>query len=327
MRLFKLILCLMVITHVVMAQSDPLPSWNEGKAKSTIINFVTEAIKPGGANFIPKEERIATFDQDGTLWVEQPEYTQVVFTADQVRELADKHPEWRTQEPFKTVIERGVEGLKTLSEQQVAHLIAVIHSGMTVEQFLSTVNAWLDQARHPRFNQPYTKLIYQPMLEVIRYFQENGFKTYIVSGGGQEFIRAYAARTYEIFPEHVIGTAGKVAYEYQEGKPVLKKLPEVLFIDDKQGKPASINLFIGRRPVAAFGNSTGDQQMLEWTRGVPGNRIALLVHHDDPVREYAYGPDSRIGTFSDALMKEALDSGWIVISMKNDWKQIFSFER
>lgn len=303
--------------------SDPLPSWQNGTAKNSIIQFVKDVIQKDGENFIPQEERIATFDQDGTLWVEQPIYTQLFFAIDRVKIQASKHPEWQYKEPFKSILSNDHKALKKLTEKDIELIIAATHTGMSVDEFQKIVSAWLEKSIHPKFRKPFTDLVYQPMLEVIQLLKLNGFKTYIVSGGGQEFMRVYAEKVYGIPPEQIIGSTGKVKYEYRNGQPILLKLPEVLFIDDKTGKPEAINLFIGRRPIAAFGNSTGDQQMLEWTQGSKGKHLELLVHHDDAEREYAYGEDSKIGTFSKSLMDEAREKGWIVVSMKNDWKTIF----
>lgn len=276
---------------------------------------------------MPIPERIATFDQDGTLWVEHPIYTQFIYAIDRIKALMPLHPEWQNQEPFKAMASGQIDFLKNLTKESIEKIMAITHSGMTVDNYMETAGHWIDTAIQPRFKRPYTELIYQPMLEVIDLFQENNFTVYIVSGGGQEFIRTYSEKVYGIPPERVIGTTGKTKYEYANGQPVLIKLPQILFIDDKEGKPESINLFIGRRPIAAFGNSTGDQQMLEWTQAGKGKRLELLVHHDDAIREYAYGPETKVGTFSDALMNEAKEKDWIVVSMKNDWKIIFPWEK
>ena len=297
--------------------TDPLPSWNDGPTKQAILEFVENA------ESIPVEDRIATFDQDGTLWVEQPVYTQMLFAIESIKDLASQHPVWKEQEPFKWIIEGRTEKFKDFTHSDIKAIIVATHAGMTVEEYTQRVKKWLETARHPRFQKPFTQLIYQPMLEVINLLKEHHFKVYIASGGGQEFIRAYAEQVYGIPLEKVIGTDGKLQYQYNDGNPIMMKLPEILLIDDKAGKPEAISLFIGRKPVAAFGNSTGDQQMLEWSQASPTPHLQLLVHHDDSIREYAYGPDSKIGTFSDALMQEAHQKGWLVVSMKNDWKQIF----
>jgi phosphoglycolate phosphatase-like HAD superfamily hydrolase len=306
------------------AQTDPLPSWNDTAPKKAITDFVERATKEGSPDFVKPEERIATFDNDGTLWVEQPIYTQVTFAIDEVVAMAPQHPEWRETEPFKSILAHDREAMMRFSIQDFEKVVAVTHSGMTVQQFQEIVAKWLAEAKHPRFKRPYTECVYEPMLELMQYLRNNGFETYIVTGGGQEFVRAFAGQTYGVPPGQVVGSMGKVKYEYnKDGKPELIKLPEVLLVDDKTGKPEGINMVIGRRPQAAFGNSTGDQQMLEYTGAGDGVRLMMLVHHDDASREYAYGAESKIGTFSDALMAEAKKKGWVVISMKDDWKIIF----
>jgi phosphoglycolate phosphatase-like HAD superfamily hydrolase len=315
-----------VAAAVRAAADDPLPSWNDGPAKQAVLDFVRAATDKSGPKFVPPERRIATFDNDGTLWVEQPMYTQVVFAMDRVAAVAKDHPELKDKEPFKAILARDRAAMEKFTLQDIEKVVAVTHSGMTVPQFEQIVKRWIADAKDERFNRPYTELIYQPMVEVMRYLRANGFKTYIVTGGGQEFVRAFAERTYGVPPEQVIGSAGKVKYEYGAGgEPELVKLPEVLLVDDKIGKPEGINLIIGRRPVAAFGNSDGDRQMLEYTQaGGDGARLMMLVRHDDADREYAYGPESKVGTFPDSLMDEARQHGWTVISMKGDWKHIFS---
>lgn len=318
-----LLLAVLQITGIV-AHSDPLPSWNEGSTKNAILNYMKEITQEGGANYIALQDRIATFDEDGTMWVEQPLYTEYVYSLERVKALAPDHPEWKTTEPFKSILTGDFEAVKDFDMHDIELLIGATHAGMTIEQFHQEVRNWLKVAQHPRFKKPYTELVYQPMLEVMQFFKDNQFQVYIVSGGGQEFMRSFAEKLYGLPSGHIIGTTGKVKYEYRDGHPVLLKLPEVLFINDKVGKPAGINLVIGKRPVAAFGNSIGDQQMLEWTQSNKLKTIQLLVHHDDAVREYAYGPNSKIGTFSNALMEEANKRGWVIISMKNDWKVIFT---
>lgn len=310
--------------------SDPLPSWNDGSAKQAIIEFVQAITNKSSPKYVQPDERIATFDQDGTLWVEHPLYTQGVFALSRIKFLAPQHPEWETQEPFKAILERDQEAIAKFTEGEWVQIIAATHAGMTTEAFIKIAKDWLTTAKHPRFQKLYIELIYQPMLEVMQYLRDNGFKTYIVTGGGQEFVRIYSDRSYGIPPEQVVGSSIATHYEYQDGKPVLMREPKVFFIDDHAGKPIGINLFIGKRPYAAFGNSDGDRQMLEWTGAGGGARLMMLVYHDDSVREYAYGPagnlpDTKVGTFSDALMDEAKQRGWIVVSMKQDWKRIFSF--
>lgn len=312
--------------RLVAAEDDPLPSWNEGAAKRAIVDFVQAATDPNSPRHVPPERRIACFDQDGTLWVEQPLYTQVVFALDRVKALAPMHPEWKTEQPFAAILADDRAKLAELSIQDFEKVVASTHAGMTVAEFQDTVRDWLATARHPRFKRPYTELIYQPMLELMKLLRAHGFQTYIVTGGGQDFVRAYAEVVYGVPPEQVIGSAARTKYELRDGVPTLIKEPETLLIDDRGGKVEGINLVIGRRPFATFGNSTGDQQMLEWTGGGAAPRLMMLVHHDDATREYAYGAKSRIGTFSDALMAEAHERGWTVISMKDDWKRIFAFE-
>jgi phosphoglycolate phosphatase-like HAD superfamily hydrolase len=313
------------------AKTDPLPSWNDGPARESIVGFVAEVTKVGGPNYVPPEDRIATFDQDGTTWVSHPLYAQAVFALDRIRELAPKHPEWKDEEPFKAVIAGDREAMAKFGESDWEIIIAATHTGMSTQDFLEIVTKWLDAARDPRWHRPYTELIYQPMIEVMDYLRANGFRTYIVTGGGQEFVRAYAQRVYGIPPEQVVGSSVLTKYEYTDGKPVLLREPKVFFIDNNAGKAIGINLFIGKRPYAAFGNSTGDREMLEWTQAGGGARLMMLVYHDDAVREYAYGPagglpGTNVGTFSQALMDEAKKNGWVIISMKNDWKRIFTFE-
>jgi hypothetical protein len=302
---------------------DPLPSWNDGKAKQSITEFVGKVTKEGSSDFVSPAERIATFDNDGTLWCEQPIYFQVMFALDRVKVLAPKHPEWKTKEPFASLLKGDVKGALAGGEKAIVEIIAVTHSGMTTEEFEKIVSDWIATAQHPKFKRPLTECVYQPMIELLGYLRANGFKTFIVSGGGIEFMRPWTEKVYGIPPEQVVGSSIKTKYEMRDGKPVLMRLPEMNFIDDKTGKPVGINSHIGRRPIAAFGNSDGDQQMLEWTQAGGGARLMMLVHHDDAVREFAYGADSKIGMFSDALMAEAKKNSWTVISMKDDWKAIF----
>ncbi len=310
---------------VALAQNS-LSSWNEGPAKKAIIEFVTNVTKEGSPDFVPPAERIATFDNDGTLWAEQPMYFQLLFALDRVKALASQHPEWKDKEPFASLLKGDVKGALAGGERAMLEIVMTTHAGMTTEEFERIVKDWLATAKHPRFNRPYTECVYKPMLELLAYLRANGFKTYIVSGGGIEFMRPWTEKVYGIPPEQVVGSSIKTKFEMREGKPVLVRLPELNFIDDKTGKPVGINAHIGRRPIAAFGNSDGDQQMLEWTQAGGGSRLMMLVHHNDAGREWAYSAESKIGTFSDALMGEAKKSGWIVISMKNDWKVIFPFE-
>jgi phosphoglycolate phosphatase-like HAD superfamily hydrolase len=302
---------------------EPLPSWNDTAPKKAIVAFVEKVTKEGSSDFVPPEERIATFDNDGTLWCEQPLYFQLLFALDRVKTLAPQHPEWKTKEPFASLLKGDVKGALAGGEKAIVEIIAVTHSGMTTEEFEKIVSDWIATAQHPKFKRPLTECVYQPMIELLAYLRANGFKTFIVSGGGIEFMRPWTEKVYGIPPEQVVGSSIKTKYEMRDGKPVLMRLPEMNFIDDKTGKPVGINSHIGRRPIAAFGNSDGDQQMLEWTQAGSGARLMMLVHHDDAVREFAYGAESKIGMFSDALMAEAKKNSWTVISMKDDWKAIF----
>lgn len=310
---------------------DPLPSWNEGPVKQATVSFVQKVTDKSSPAYVPPEDRIATFDQDGTTWVEHPLYTQAMFALDRVHELAPGHPDWQNKQPFKAVLRNDREAMARFTDAEWGKIIGVTHSGMTTEAFAKISQEWLARARHPRFKRPYTELVYQPMLEVMQYLRTNGFKTYIVTGFGQDFVRVYSEKVYAIPPEQVVGSSLTTKYEYQDGKPVLMRLPKAFFYDNFGGKPIGINLFIGKRPLAAFGNSTGDQQMLEWTQAGAGARLMMLVLHDDPKREYAYGPaeglpETKVGTFSQALMNEAKQRGWAIISMQKDWKKIFAWE-
>jgi hypothetical protein len=306
---------------------EPLLSWNDGAAKRAIIDFVTKVTKEGSPDLVPAAERIATFDNDGTLWAEQPMYFQLIFALDRVKALAPQHPEWKDREPFASLLKGDVGGALAGGDKAIAEIVMVTHAGMTTTEFQQIVKDWIATAKHPKTGKLYTEMVYQPMLELLAYLRANGFKTFIVSGGGIEFMRPWTKRVYGIPPEQVVGSSIKTRYELRDGKPVLVRLPELNFIDDKAGKPVGINSHLGRRPVAAFGNSDGDQQMLEWTQAGGGARLMMLVHHDDAKREWAYGAESKIGTFSDALMAEAKKNGWKVISMKNDWKRVFPFEQ
>jgi len=309
------------------AQTVPLLSWNDGPARKAIIEFVQVTTDKASPKFVPPEARIATFDNDGTLWAEQPMYFQLLFALDRVKALAPQHPEWKDKEPFASLLKGDVQGALAGGERAMLEIGMATHAGMTTEEFEKIVKDWIATAKHPKTGRPYNEMIYQPMVELLRYLRANGFKTYIVSGGGVEFMRAWVEKAYGIPPEQVIGSTIKTKFELRDGKPVIMRLAELDFIDDKEGKPVAINKFIGRRPVLACGNSDGDQQMLEYTQAGPGARLMMLVHHDDAVREFAYGAASKIGTFSDALMAEAKKDGWTVISMKNDWKRIFAWEQ
>jgi len=313
-------------------QTDPLPSWAEGPAKQAIIALVKTTTDRTSPQFVPPEARIAAFDQDGTTWVSHPMYTQVMYCLERVPVVVAKKPELKDVEPFKTVLSRNREAMARLSMKDLEKILAATLTGMTVDEFNAEVTKWIVTAKHPRWNRLYTELTYQPMLEVMRYLRENGYKTYIVTGGGQDFVRVYSERVYGIPPEQVVGTAGGVKYGYdQSGKPILTKEPKLLLNDNNAGKPEGIHLMIGQRPIIAFGNSIGDRQMLEYTKAGDGARAALLVLHDDAQREYAYGPvqglpDTRVGTFTQTLYDEAKKEGWTISSMKNDWKRIFAFE-
>lgn len=304
----------------------PLPSWNDGAARESIIKFVEEVTEESSPNYVPQGERIATFDNDGTLISEKPLYVQFAFAIDRVRALAPEHPEWKTTQPFKAVLDDDMEALAASDAHGLIELVMGSHAGMTTARFKGIVEEWLTTAKHPRFNRPYTDLVYQPMLELLVYLRANGIKTYIASAGGIEFMRVWAEETYGIPPEQVIGSSIVTEFELRNGNPVLVRLPKIDFIDDKQGKPVGINKFIGRRPIAAFGNSDGDQQMLQWTAAGEGKRLMLLVHHTDAEREWAYDRNSKIGHLDKAL-DEATERGWTVVDMKTDSNVIYPFER
>ncbi len=331
-RTFALLLVALAGQAAARAQ-DPLPSWNDGPAKQAILDFVRTTTEPGGAKFVSPAERIATFDQDGTLWVSHPMYTQVIYCLERVPALAEKKPELENVEPFKTVLSGNREAIARLSMKELETILSATLTGMSVDEFSAEVEKWIVTARHPRYDRLYTELTYQPMQELLQYLRANGYKTYIVTGGGQDFVRVYSERVYGIPPEQVVGTVGGTKYGYrQDGQPFLTKEPKLLLIDDNAGKPEGIHLMIGRRPYAAFGNSTGDRQMLEYTKAGGGARLARLVLHDDAAREYAYGPaqglpDTKVGTFTQALYDEAKRQRWTVVSMKKDWKRIFAFEK
>jgi phosphoglycolate phosphatase-like HAD superfamily hydrolase len=315
-----------------LAQSDPLPSWNDGAAKSAINEFVHTTTDQANPKFVPLAERIATFDQDGTLWVEHPVYTQVVYCLDRVPAVVKEKPELAQVEPFKTVLSGNREAMAKLSMDDLLKILAATSTGMSVDEFETEVRKWLETSRDARWKRPYTELTYVPMIELLKYLHTNGYRTYIVTGGGQDFVRVYSEEVYGIPPEQVVGTAGGTSYGYDKnGRPSLTRDPKLLLNDDFAGKPEGIHLVIGHRPYAAFGNSTGDRQMLEYTKAGDGARLAMLVLHDDAKREYAYGPalglpDTKVGTFTQTLYDEATKQGWIVISMKDDWRRVFSFE-
>ncbi len=326
------VLALLSLSALAWGQTDPLPSWNDGAAKQAIVAFVKETTTQGSPKFVPQAERVATFDQDGTLWVEQPIYSFVMYALDRVPEVVKAKPELKNVEPFKTVLSGNREAMAKLTLPDLEKIIAATFTGMSVDDFNTEVSKWMASAKDPRWKRPYTELVYQPMQEVLKYLRDNGYKTYIVTGGGQDFVRAYSEATYGIPPEQVVGTAGATKYGYaKNGKPFLTKEPKLLLNDDFTGKPEGIHLMIGRRPYAAFGNSTGDQQMLEFTKAGDGARLSMLVLHDDAKREYAYGPAqglpaTKVGTFTQGLYDKANKQDWTVISMKNDWKKIFAFE-
>ncbi len=317
---------LLVLHAQVAAAADPLPSWNDGASKRAILEFVAGVTGEGSRRYVPPAERIAVLDNDGTLWSEQPAYFQLLFALDRVKALAPKHPGWKTEQPFRAALEGDMEALAASGEKGLIDLVMATHAGNTTEEFRKIVREWLATARHPRFQRPYTDLVYQPMLELLSYLRANGFKTFIVSGGGIEFLRAWADEVYGIPPEQVIGSSIRTKFEMRDGKPVIVRLPEVDFIDDKAGKPVGIHKFIGRRPVAAFGNSDGDLQMLQWTAAGDGPRFCLLVRHTDAEREWAYDRTSHVGRLDKAL-DEAKARGWTVVDMKKDWKRIFPFEK
>ena len=310
------------ITASVAAADDPLPSWNDGATKQSIIEFVTKVIAEGGPDYVKPEERVATFDNDGTLWIEQPMYNQFVFALDEVKKQANQHPEWKDKEPFKSVLAGDMKAVAAMGEKGMLEIVAATHSGMTTVDFNNSVKQWLETAKHPRFKVLYTDLVYQPMLELLAYLRANDFKTFIVSGGGVEFMRAFTEKSYDVPPERVIGSAGVTQYQMWDASPVLIKQPTVLFVDDGPGKPEGINHFIGRQPIFAFGNSDGDKEMLEWTAFCQRLCFMGLVHHTDAVREYAYDRNSDVGKLDKAL-DEATAKGWTVVDMKNDWKTIF----
>jgi len=307
------------------AAADPLPSWNDGAAKTSITAFVTRVTTQNGPDFVPPAERIAVFDNDGTLWGEQPVYVQLKFTLDRVRALAPEHPGWRDTEPFKSVLAGDVEAALASGEKGVAEMLAVTHAGNTTDEFAAIVSDWMAAARHPRFGRPYTEVVYQPMLELLAYLRANGFKTFIVSGGGVEFMRPWAQAVYGIPPEQVVGSRAKLEYEVRDGVPRINRLAAIDLVDDKAGKPVGIQQQIGRRPIAAFGNSDGDFEMLEWTTSGRGPRLGVIVHHTDSVREWAYDRDSHVGKLSHAL-DEAPGRGWVVVDMKADWNVVHTFE-
>ncbi len=325
-RFLSLLLLSLSVAGSVLAQTvDPLPSWNDGRAKQSILDFVAAVTREGSPDFVPVPQRIATFDNDGTLWPEQPMYVQLAFTLDRVKALALQHPEWKDKQIFKAAIDRDMRALAASGERAMLELVMATHAGMTTEEFERIVKAWLSTALHPRFNRPYTDLVYQPMIEVLAYLRANGFKTFIVSGGGIEFMRPWSEQVYGVPPEQVVGSSIKTQFQLRDGMPELFRLAEVNFIDDGAGKPVAINEQIGRRPIAAFGNSDGDLEMLQWTTKASGRRFGLLVHHTDAEREYAYDRQSSFGRL-DKAMDAAAIYGWTIVSMRDDWKRVFKFQ-
>ena len=329
--LMKVLLALLLLTNAAFA-ADPLPSWNDGPTKQGIISFVDKVTKEGSPTFVLPAERIATFDNDGTLWCEQPLPVQLYFALDRVKALAPQHPEWKTKEPFASLLKGDLKTALAGGDRALLEIVMATHTGMTTVEFEQIVKDWIATAKHPKTGKLYTEMVYQPMLELLAYLRANGFKNYIVSGGGIEFMRPWTEKVYGIPPEQVVGSSIKTKFEMRDGKPVLVRLPELNFNDDKGGKPVGTNQHIGRRPIAAFGNSAGDEQMLEYTQGGSGARFMLLVLHDDAAREYAYGPakglpDVKLGAFTQAVYDKAQKEGWTVVSMKDDWKQVFPFER
>jgi phosphoglycolate phosphatase-like HAD superfamily hydrolase len=315
---------MLVCSNSLQAADDPLPSWNEGQSKKSILDFVARVTKKGSADFIPPEDRIAVFDHDGTLWPENPVPFEVAFTFDRIKMDAAKHPEWKTKQPYQAVLDNDQAALTAQGMKGVLELVTVTHSGMTTDEFTANVREWMKTAKHPRFDRPYTELAYQPMLELLRYLRKQGFKTFIVSGGTSQFMRVFTSEVYGIPPEQVVGTLFKVKFEMRSGKPVLAILPDTVFIDDKEGKPVGIQQLIGRQPLAAFGNSDGDLQMLQWTTIDRKPSFGLIVHHTDAEREYAYDAHPKSSGKLIEALKEAPERGWTVVDMKRDWKTIFS---
>ena len=311
------------LSAVSVVAADALPSWNDTAARQAILRFVATTTTPDSAGYVPPAERIAVFDNDGTLWAEQPMYVQMAFALDRVKALAPAHPEWREQEPFASLLKGDVKAALAGGEHAIAEIVMATHAGMTTEEFEVTVRNWLATARHPKTGRPYTEMVYQPMLELLAYLRANGFKTFIVSGGGIEFMRPWTEAVYGIPPEQVVGSSIRTKYELRDGKPVIARLPEIDFIDDKAGKPVGIQKFIGRRPVLAVGNSDGDFEMLEWTTSGPGPRLGVLVHHDDADREWAYDRESAVGRLARGL-DEGPRRGWVIVSMRDDWARVFA---
>ncbi len=320
MRLLVALVALLL--SPVAPATDLLPSWNEGPAKAALGSFVSRTTDPRSPDFVPPAERIAVFDNDGTLWAEQPMYFQLAFALDRVKALAPQHPEWKDKEPFASLLKGDLRGALAGGEHAILEIVMATHAGMTTEEFDATVRDWLTTAKHPKTGRPYTEMVYQPMLELLAYLRANGFKTFIVSGGGIEFMRPWTEAVYGIPPEQVVGSSIRTTYEVRDGRPVLVRLPEIDFIDDKEGKPVGIQQQVGRRPVLAVGNSDGDFRMLEWTTAGDGPRLGVLIHHDDAAREWAYDRESGVGRLARGL-DEGPRRGWVIVSMKDDWAQVF----
>lgn len=323
--LLQSITLLLVFVKLAIA-NDPLPSWNDTPPKKAMVEFVAKVTREGSHDFVPIAERIATFDNDGTLWAEQPMYFQGLFALDRVKALAPKHPEWKTKGPFASLLRGDLKTAFAGGERAMMEVVMATHAGMSTEEFEQIVKDWIATARHPKTQKLYTEMVYQPMLELLEYLRAHGFKTFIVSGGGIEFMRPWTEKVYGIPPEQVVGSSIKTQFQIRDGKPVLMRLAQLNFIDDKTGKPVGINEHIGRRPIAAFGNSDGDLEMLQWTKAGTGARLALIVHHTDAEREWAYDRKSSVGRLNKAL-DEANAKGWTIVDMKNDWKTIFPFEK
>jgi len=321
----KILLSLLIFTNAALA-ADPLPSWNDTAPKKAIVAFIEQVTREGSPDFVPVTERIATFDNDGTLWAEQPIYFQFLFAIDRVKVLAPQHPEWKTQEPFASLLKGDMKRALAGGEHAILEIVMSTHAGMTTQAFEKIVTDWITTAKHPKTGRLLTEMVYQPMLELLAYLRANGFKTFIVSGGGIEFMRPWTEKVYGIPPEQVIGSSVKTKYEVRDGKPVIARLPELNFIDDKAGKPVGINQHIGRRPIMACGNSDGDFEMLEWATAGTGLRCGLLVHHTDDKREWAYDRNSHVGKL-DRGLDEGPHRGWTIVSMRDDWRVIFPFEK
>ncbi len=321
-RLMLLMLGAMLSQALSGCVADPLPSWNRNPVRAEILDFVDAVTDPGGPGYVPPAERIAVFDNDGTLWAEQPAYAQLYFAIDRVKAMAPQHPEWSQTEPFRSILAGDLKAVLADGEESVLRIVAATHSGRTTDEFEREVMDWIATGRHPATGRLFTEMVYQPMVELLEYLREHGFKTYIVSGGGIEFMRPWVEAVYGIPREQVIGSSVLASFEIRDGVPVLVKLPEIGSLNDKDGKPININLHIGRRPIAAFGNSDGDLRMLQWTAGGQGTRLCVLIHHTDAEREWAYDRDSHVGRLDKALL-EARDRGWTVVSMKSDWAEVF----